>query len=143
MHGAMREGETITFQAYHPTSCEVASVSQQPPFRADAEAQLGELTLGTPSEMIGELPEEFALSQNYPNPFNPTTTIEYALPEAAAVQLVVYDLLGRQVVTLVRGAQKAGRYEVVFDASRLASGMYLYRIKAGSFVSFKMMILVE
>ena len=89
------------------------------------------------------LPKTFSLDQNYPNPFNPVTTIHYELPEDIQVRLIVYDVLGREVATLVDEVQKAGRYDVAFDASRLASGMYLYRIEAGTFTKVHRMVLMK
>ncbi len=89
------------------------------------------------------VPEGFALEQNYPNPFNPSTTINYALPEARDVTLVVYDLLGRRVAMLVNQMQSSGRYSVTFDASRLASGIYFYQLRAGTFVETKKMMFVK
>ncbi|MDE3059339.1 MAG: T9SS type A sorting domain-containing protein, partial [Bacteroidota bacterium] len=85
----------------------------------------------------GNLPSLYSLSQNYPNPFNPTTTIRFAIPvsprgQAEFVSLKVYDLLGREVATLVNEVKKAGSYTVTFDGSKLASGVYFYRMKAGS-----------
>jgi len=85
----------------------------------------------------------FAVAQNYPNPFNPTTTINFALPEASHVKLVVYDLQGRMVAELVNGTRDAGVHEVTWDASDLASGLYFYRITAGDFNAVKKMMLVK
>jgi len=78
------------------------------------------------------MPREFALGQNYPNPFNPTTTIEYALPVRSYVTLAVYNMLGGMVSELVNWQVEAGYHEVRFDGSRLASGVYLYRLKVRS-----------
>ena len=85
---------------------------------------------------VGALPSDYVLTQNYPNPFNPATEIGFALPESAHVRLVVYDALGRQVRLLLDSTMEAGTHEVVFDASGLPSGMYLYRLETpqGSFV---------
>jgi len=91
----------------------------------------------------GDKPFEFGLSQNYPNPFNPTTNIVYSLAESADVRLVVYDILGRRVANLVSENQLSGQYTVNFDATRLASGTYLYRLEAGDFVSVKKMMLIK
>ncbi|MCB9358150.1 MAG: T9SS type A sorting domain-containing protein [Calditrichaeota bacterium] len=86
---------------------------------------------------------EFALHQNFPNPFNPSTQISYDLADATNVNLAVFDLLGRQVATLVNGAQNAGRYTVNFDASSLPSGMYFYRLETKNFTDMKKMMLLK
>ncbi|VAX22567.1 Alkaline phosphatase [hydrothermal vent metagenome] len=98
---------------------------------------------------LNSLPNSFELSQNYPNPFNPSTTIKYSIPSAASgfslsnVTLKVYDILSREVATLVNEQQSPGNYEVTFNASNLTSGMYFYYIKAGEFRSVKKMILLK
>jgi len=86
---------------------------------------------------------EFDLFQNYPNPFNPSTSIRYGLPSRSHVTLTVYNTLGQEVATLVQGEQEAGFHEAVFDASGLASGVYLYRLTAGSYVETRKLALVR
>ncbi|QQS36630.1 MAG: SBBP repeat-containing protein [Ignavibacteriales bacterium] len=88
-------------------------------------------------------PKEFQLAQNYPNPFNPITTIQYSIPQRSNVVLKVYDVLGNEVAVLVNEEKYRGVYSVNFDASQYASGIYLYRIQAGSFVETKKMILIK
>ncbi len=88
-------------------------------------------------------PTEFNLAQNYPNPFNPATTIQYSIPKASNVEVKVYDVLGNEVATLVDEYKESGRYEVNFDASKLSSGIYFYKLQAGSFVETKKMILLK
>ena len=90
-----------------------------------------------------ELPREVSLSQNYPNPFNPQTTIEYALPAAGDVSLIVYDMLGREVTTLLNGPQTAGRHTVNFDAAHLSNGTYVYRLVAPNKTITRTMVLVK
>ncbi len=83
------------------------------------------------------------LEQNYPNPFNPSTTISFSLPEASEVQLNIYNILGQQVATLVNDVKNAGSYKINWDASNLSSGMYIYRLQAGSKVITNRMILMK
>ncbi len=101
----------------------------------------------------GTLPEKFALYQNYPNPFNPSTTLKYSIPdpsrtsssqgEGVFVSLKIYDILGREVSTLVNKKQHAGTYQVIFDARYLPSGIYFYRLTAGNFSQTRKMILIK
>jgi hypothetical protein len=89
------------------------------------------------------IPTTYGLEQNYPNPFNPSTVIRYAVPQAGEVQLEVYDMMGRKVSTLVRGTKPAGYHEVVFDASHLGSGAYMYRLLAGDVVLARTLYLIK
>jgi hypothetical protein len=89
------------------------------------------------------VPNYYALGQNYPNPFNPSTKIQYAIPRAGDVSIVVYDIVGRQVATLVNEFKNPGLYTADFNASSLASGVYFYRIKAGDFTDTKKILLVK
>jgi hypothetical protein len=97
-------------------------------------------------------PFAFHLAQNYPNPFNPSTVIAYTIPEGGdsrknevgrKITLIVYDILGREVVTLVNEVKQPGNYSVRFDAGTRASGLYLYRLTAGGFTQTKAMMLVK
>ncbi|MFC2135404.1 T9SS type A sorting domain-containing protein [Bacteroidota bacterium] len=92
---------------------------------------------------ITEIPHQFSLMQNYPNPFNPSTTIRFGLPNAADVVIKVYNVLGQEIATLLNQPMNAGYHEIEFDASRLTSGLYIYRIEAGEFISNKKMILLK
>ncbi len=101
------------------------------------------------SELVGiqpisnEVPNQFSLSQNYPNPFNPTTKIRFALPKSSFAILVVYDLLGREMETLVSEQLNAGTYEADWNADKFSSGIYYYKLVAGDFVETKKMVLIK
>jgi hypothetical protein len=95
------------------------------------------------NERDNVIPARFTLSQNYPNPFNPSTNIDYALPVSGPVTLKVYNLLGQEIRTLVNGVQNAGTYHVRFDATALATGVYFYRLQAGSFSKVEKMLLLK
>lgn len=88
-------------------------------------------------------PSDFALEQNYPNPFNPTTNIVYQIPQRSMVTLKVYNIVGQQVATLVQSVKARGRHIVRFDGSKLASGVYIYRLQAGSFTQAKELTLIK
>ncbi len=86
---------------------------------------------------------KFELAQNYPNPFNPSTTISFSIPEASNVSLKIFNTLGQEVKTLVNGFKEAGSYKINFDAKNLTSGLYFYRIDAGTFSQVKKMMLLK
>jgi hypothetical protein len=88
-------------------------------------------------------PSDFNLGQNYPNPFNNQTIIRFFLPKSQNLNLTIYDLLGRQVHTLINGFRKAGSHTIPFDASDLSSGVYFYRLQAGDVVETKRMVLLK
>ncbi|MCX6163260.1 MAG: T9SS type A sorting domain-containing protein [Ignavibacteriae bacterium] len=97
-----------------------------------------------------EVCKDYSLFQNYPNPFNPTTNIKYQITntsnvksEMSNVKLIVYDILGKEIITLVNDKQSAGIYEVTFDGSRLASGIYFYKLQSGDFTQTRKMVLLK
>ena len=94
-------------------------------------------------KLTNNIPGTFVLSQNYPNPFNPTTTINYSLPKAGNVTIMIYDILGREIRTLVNEEKTAGNYTVQFNGSNLSSGIYFYRMQSGSFSQTKKLILLK
>ncbi|MBK7866939.1 MAG: T9SS type A sorting domain-containing protein [Ignavibacteriales bacterium] len=95
-------------------------------------------------ETVGSsVPVEFNLSQNYPNPFNPSTVIRFAIPAENLVTLNIYSITGELVASLLNEVKTAGEYEVSFDATSLPTGVYIYKINAGSFSSVKKMMLVK
>jgi len=89
------------------------------------------------------IPNEFILKQNYPNPFNPSTVIEFGLPSRSSVELKVYNILGKEVATLVNETKEAGMHKVSFDASKFTSGVYLYKLKTDKHSEFKKMIYIK
>ncbi|MEP7146245.1 MAG: M14 family zinc carboxypeptidase, partial [bacterium] len=99
----------------------------------------------TPTGIVSNtgIPEKYSLSQNYPNPFNPTTNINYSLPASQNTLLRIYDLLGKEVMTLVNEKQNAGNYSVSFDGSNLSSGLYYYKLESGEFTDTKKMLLIK
>jgi len=110
----------------------------------------GSFTYSDIIEVEVAVPNIFSLEQNYPNPFNPSTTIRYEIPEQSFVTIKVYDILGNEITTLVNEEKAAGNYEVEFNTSshsgnvrNLTSGIYFYRLQAGSFIETKKMILMK
>ena len=94
-------------------------------------------------EQLSEVPTEFLLSQNYPNPYNPSTSIKYQVASISHVSLVVYDILGNEIETLVNEEKQAGTYEISWHAASLPSGVYFYQLKAGEFINTKKMLLLK
>ena len=94
-------------------------------------------------EVSSDVPNEIWLGGNYPNPFNPTTTFEYSLTQADHVKIHVYDVLGRRVATLVDGVQHAATYQITFNASDLASGVYFYALETSTTSLTRRMLLIK
>jgi hypothetical protein len=141
-------GTTTEAQSYAFTDAQAAGTVRYRLKQIDFDGQFEysniiEVNTGLPTEENSNLPKQFALSQNYPNPFNPTTIIAYQLPVAGNVSLKIFDMLGKEVATLVNGRQDAGAYTVDFNASQLSSGVYFYRLQSGSFVQTRKMMLVK
>ncbi|MFA6440171.1 MAG: T9SS type A sorting domain-containing protein, partial [Bacteriovoracaceae bacterium] len=90
-----------------------------------------------------QVPEDFRIEQNYPNPFNPSTTIEFSIPQKSDVKVTIYNMLGQKVAVLVNEKKDPGRYRVLWNATRMASGLYFYELRAGSFTSVKKMLLLK
>jgi hypothetical protein len=151
--GAYRMATPFTSSSITPfalRSGNVTAVAAEPEGMVYLSTESGGLTVIDPTMVATdlafdvEIPEEYHLDAAYPNPFNPQTTIKYGLPVTGPVQLVVYDMLGRQVATLVDEVQQAaGTYRVTFDAGRLSSGVYLYRIEAGGYSHTRTLTLVK
>jgi len=104
---------------------------------------LGGFITDVDKEKPDNFPKDYSLLQNYPNPFNPTTSIKYSLPEQQFVSLKIFDILGKEVATLVNENKPAGNYEMNFDASNLTSGVYFYQLRAGSFAATRKLILMK
>jgi hypothetical protein len=112
------------------------------PQPSDIGAQEEQITTDVEHGRVG-IPTHFALEQNYPNPFNPKTGVRYQVPGVSEVKLVVYDVLGREVAVLVNEKKSPGTYEAHFDGSGLASGVYIYRMTAGTFTQTRKMVLLK
>ncbi len=93
--------------------------------------------------LANPLPKEFRLEQNYPNPFNPSTTIEFSLPKSGFVTLKIYNLVGEEIVTLISAELPQGKHKYIWDASRLASGVYVYRFTVDDFDRVRKLVLLK
>lgn len=114
-------------------------INSDPPPAESGSAELYESSIAAEER----IPDSYSVFQNYPNPFNPSTVIRYDLPEAGNVSLRVYDILGREVAVLVNEQKEAGRYEAVFHAANLATGIYVYELRTNNFRSVKKMNFVK
>jgi hypothetical protein len=136
--------EIAGFWYYAPPSCYFGGPRPNPPgSKPDIGACESPLAdpVGVEDEMI--LPTEFSLSQNYPDPFNPSTSIEYRVGSMEYVILKIFDVLGNEVATLVNEEKPTGRYDVEWNASNYPSGVYFYRLHAGTFIKTKKMLLLK
>ena len=136
---------TADLPGYDPVASKSATVSytsQGVPQFATVNLSLSSVATSV-SDNAATTPESFELSQNYPNPFNPSTDIRFQVPAVGNVKLAVYDLLGREVAVLVNEKKESGSYQVTFNANNLASGVYMYRLQAGSFVEARKMLLIK
>jgi len=131
-----REG--YKFQVFSYTEI----VSDLYPFRKSVSINLKNSPIGI-KQSTEEIPKTFLLYQNYPNPFNPVTMINYELPIGNYVKLTVTDILGREIGILVNENQRAGKYEVTWDASKFTSGVYFCRIETKEYISTKKMVLLK
>jgi flagellar hook protein FlgE len=100
-------------------------------------------SVGVKEEQVTQIPRSFSLLQNYPNPFNPETKIEYSIQKSVNTKLAVYDLLGREVAVLVNEQKPAGKYQATWNASGSTSGVYFYKLQAGSYSETKKLMLLK
>jgi hypothetical protein len=124
----------ISTQQYSP----MTFASPTAGWGAGSSGMIGKFIGNLPTEVViqqEQRPEDFELLQNYPNPFNPITTIAYSIPQAGFVELKIYNMLGREIQTLVNELQQAGNYTFDFDASSLSNGVYFYQLKVGNRLS--------
>lgn len=142
--------EELSYSFNHTTRAKISNANSGNPLtpnysiRRKAKTMATRFTLKVSTEQIErDVPEEIFLAQNYPNPFNPVTTIPFGLNETSNVELVIYDILGRKIQTLVQGSTNPGRYNIRFDGASLASGVYFYRLTTDSKVLVKRLTLIK
>ena len=111
--------------------------------RTDLKYKENQVLIATTNIVANNIPKEFLLCQNYPNPFNPTTTLEFGVPVDSKVKVEVYNILGQLIAVLVDEVRQAGYYKVTFGSQSMPSGVYFYRMTAGSFVQTKKMQLIK
>ncbi|RPI17286.1 MAG: T9SS C-terminal target domain-containing protein [Ignavibacteriae bacterium] len=136
-------GTTNAFRSITPTvTAQNSNVTSPAPIISSG-GNLTSVCLTGKQNISNEIPSSFSLSQNYPNPFNPKTIINYQLPMSNFVKLIIYDVMGKEIVTLVNEQLKSGTYEVEWNASEFPSGVYFYRLQTESFKETKRMILIK
>lgn len=143
---ALDESDPLATTTFNSAAFGISNSSTTSMFLEEIRVELvdpSEVEVSNEDEGNLNQPITFALEQNYPNPFNPSTKINYSVPQTSDVKIEVYDIMGRLVSTLVNETKTTGTYTVNFNASNFASGMYIYRITAGSFVSTKKMMLIK
>ena len=141
--GAMKQADGTFKEGLYNQYILIDNTATPPTATAVRRGGENDLGLDTATDDDRQVPEQVTLDQNYPNPFNPITTIGYELKQSSRVNLAVYDLLGRKVATLVNGFMPASAHTVQFDASNLASGMYIYRLETADQVVVKTMMLLK
>jgi hypothetical protein len=129
----------LVFYGTHYTLNDVVEIDYTNPILIGVD----KFTFNPANSIVNNIPTNFSLLQNYPNPFNPSTTIIYSVPEAGVVTLKVFDILGREVRTLLNEYKAAGAYNVVFNAHGLSSGVYFYRLTTGSKNDVKKLMLIK
>lgn len=139
---ALAAAQSAMVQDYSPAVSAADALAEAKNDLAAAIEALVKITTGV-ADLEGDIPAAFALSQNYPNPFNPATEIKYSIPQLGYVTLKVYSLRGEEIVTLVEGVQLPGNHVASFNGSELASGVYIYQLKANNFVEAKRLILLR
>jgi hypothetical protein len=130
----IQSGQNVVIWAKQDLSGNMSAVQVQ---------QISTSVTAVTNDKGNQIPAEYVLKQNYPNPFNPSTTIQFSLPKDDFVTLVVYNVLGQEVVTLINSPMSSGLHVVKFNGLNLTSGVYLYKLKAGNFTSVKKMLLLK
>ncbi len=146
----LKVGEPVTIIVAHIVGRGTDSLNSITVSRGFSEAVEGfyksnftDIVVSVDDKNTKPVPSSFILYQNYPNPFNPTTKINFVIPKSSVVNLKVYDILGREVATLVNEEKHPGSYEIEFDGSKLSSGVYFYQLNSGSFISTKKMLIIK
>ena len=141
VYSNVTDGEELTFKYYSSSTDEVVEYSETVPFTSNMVIGNGFNTFGLSQDIA--IPVEFSLGRAYPNPFNPATTLRFALPTISEVSLTVYNLQGRQVISLVSGNMDAGYHSVDWNADKYPSGVYFVKMVAGNYISTQKLMLIK